>query len=300
MNLRASFSILFGAVSVALLAGAAVASATVITNGEPGAYTGAVKAAAVGSVVLHGPAEVTCKKSILEAAIESDGSAVKAEGKVSSLTFGECGTADVTVEGGGSLAIAATSGGNGTLTSSSAKIKVQFTSLGITCVYATSGTDLGTVTGTNTTESSAALDISSAPITKTEGSFLCGSTGTWSGTYEVTTPSVMAVASEALEAGGVFVTVPKSVNTGGEGKSANVSIVSTGRAEVKNLEVEVLKANRNAYQATGTCVNQTLKNKGDTCTESVKCLTGAKGLPGTLYIASKDPVFLEQTGLECT
>jgi hypothetical protein len=57
------------------------------------------------------------------------------------------------------------------------------------CVFTFNGTQIGTLTSGNP----AKLDVSSAKIPRTGGNFLCGSSGTWTGSYTVNTPSSLYV-----------------------------------------------------------------------------------------------------------
>jgi hypothetical protein len=59
---------------------------------------------------------------------------------------------------------------------------------GVVCIYKTSNTDLGTVSG-----GSPAIYNLSGMIPRTGGSFLCGSSATMTAEYEMTTPSSLAI-----------------------------------------------------------------------------------------------------------
>jgi len=85
----------------------------------------------------------------------------------------------VTAIAGGSLIAHYTTGYNASLTSTGAKIVT--TRLGMTCVYETLNTEMGTATGGNP----ATLDIAAViPINTAESSGLCGTKPTaMSGTY---------------------------------------------------------------------------------------------------------------------
>jgi hypothetical protein len=176
--------------AVALLAFAGSASATTITSPSGTVYTSTVKDVSEGAVKLSGSfTTIQCNASAIEGKIEKHGSGVTAAGAVSSMTFTECNF-PVTVAKKGSLEVHATSGSNGTLTSSGAEISIA-TSIG-TCVFTTSNTNLGTVTGSSSTGGAATKDISGS-IPRTGGNFLCGSSGTLTGSYKGTTPSVAYV-----------------------------------------------------------------------------------------------------------
>jgi hypothetical protein len=180
---------LLAVAAAALMAFAGTASATILTSPSGTTYTGEIKAEA-GTTELHGPfTTVSCKKSTVAGSVESHGASTTAGGKISSLTFTECNF-PVTVLKAGSLEIH-TSGesanGNGTLTSSGAEITIA-TSIA-NCIFTTSSTDVGTLTG----GTPATLAINSAGIPRTGHSIFCGSKGTWTGSYTVSTPGTLLV-----------------------------------------------------------------------------------------------------------
>ena len=170
----------------ALMAFAGVASATTLTSPAGTTYTSTIKATSTESSLDGAFVTVTCAHSAVEGKVESHGAASTAGGKISSLTFSSCNY-PTTVKKAGSLEIHGLGGGNGTLTSTGAEIEIA-TSVG-TCIFTTSATDVGTLTGGTT----AKLDIASAKIPRTGGNFLCGSTGTWTGSYTVNTPDTLLV-----------------------------------------------------------------------------------------------------------
>lgn len=193
-----------------LMAFAGSASAGIFTTEKDGpAWTGAVHATA-GETTLHGAATITCNSSTVQGEITQHGSEVTGKGSITGLTFSEC-NAHVTVKKAGTLEIhthsADPSGGTyGIATSSGAEVSIQITSLGLTCVYTTNNTEVGTVTtsthqflthlmATETKEPdiaiTATIHINSAKIPRTEGSIFCGSSGVWTGTYQITTPDYL-------------------------------------------------------------------------------------------------------------
>jgi hypothetical protein len=193
---------LLAVAATALMAFAATASATTYTSPTGTSYTSTVKAVA-GATSLDGAfVTVTCNKSTVEGKIESHGSGVTAKGSISTLDFTECNF-PVKVLKNGSLEthavlidaekkhVTCTTGIDtciGTTTSTGAEVSIE-TSLG-TCVFSTSSTSIGTLTTTAQTGGKAKLDIAGT-IPRTGGSFLCGSTGTWTGSYTVETPSTL-------------------------------------------------------------------------------------------------------------
>jgi hypothetical protein len=177
-------AVLLAAVVVMALAG--TASATVVTSPAGAAYTGTFSATSTNGQ-LHGSFITTsCGHSLFEGKIESHGASQTAEGKISKLTFTNCNYT-MTVRKGGSWIFHATGGGSGTLTWTGAEFALH-TSIG-ECVFTTSATDIGTVTG----GIGAVLDVNSSSIPRTGGSFFCGSSLTWTANYQFTTPSALLV-----------------------------------------------------------------------------------------------------------
>ena len=184
-------------VTAALMAFAGSASAGTFTYPKHIAYTEDVHAVA-GEDTLHGSATITCKSSTIDGNVASHGNEVTGKISVKTLTFAECGTNDVTVLKGGTLE-AHTHPGNenfetyAILTSTGAEVSVQITSLGVTCIYTTSNTQIGTVTESTHEIITEAKTVGakihlSAKIPRTGGSCFCGSSGEWTGQYEITTP----------------------------------------------------------------------------------------------------------------
>jgi hypothetical protein len=174
----------------ALMAMAGTASATSLTSNEG---TTPTIVAESSNAVLTGPfgfGTIACAKSKVEGPVEKHGAGVTVYGKIKVLTFTECTGGEVTdpVVKPGALEVHSTSTtGNGTVTSIDAQVIIHKTLLG-TCTFntASTGTDIGTLTGSNITKGNAVLDIS-ASIPGT-----CGS-GAWEGNYKVVKPSTLEV-----------------------------------------------------------------------------------------------------------
>jgi len=177
-------------VAAALLAFAGSASATTITSPTGTTYTGTIKLEIEGGLKLHGAfTTIDCTNASIEEKIEKHGAGVTAGGNISSVIVSGCNFA-VTVLKKGSMEIHAQTVGsevNGTVTLSGSEITVA-TSIG-SCIFTTSGTSIGTLTGSQATGSSSTLDIGSSVIPRTAGNFLCGSSGTLTGSFKTTTPS---------------------------------------------------------------------------------------------------------------
>ena len=176
---------------------AGTASATTLTGsgGTLGAGT-TIESAAEGTTTLHPPiGDITCEESTVAGKTENAGGASETvKGAISTLTFSKC-NAEVVVLEPGSLEIhtkTASADNNGTLTSSGAKVTVTF--LGFHCIFSTSGTDIGTVTGSATTGGKATLDIEATiPRTGGRSGAFCGSTAQWTGSYSVSNPSTLNI-----------------------------------------------------------------------------------------------------------
>lgn len=191
MNLSRTLGLV--AMALGALAGmAGSASATYVTSPPGTTYTGPIVAEGE-TVTLTGPfgfGTITCHKSKAEGKVERHGTGVTAAGVISKLTFEECTGGEVTspvVKPGSIEAHGDPTTGDGTITSLNADVTIHKTLLG-TCTFTTSstGTDIGTLTGSNNTKGKATLDIS-ATIPGT-----CGS-GALEGGYVVVTPSTLEI-----------------------------------------------------------------------------------------------------------
>jgi hypothetical protein len=189
MNPRIFFTALVVAAVAVFWACAATATATVAVTSEDEIYTGEIVASSSNSELDGAFVTVKCGSSQVKGAIETHGEGIAASGAVSSLTFSSCNYT-VTVTSTGTLAATATSEGNGTLVSTGAAVSIA-TSIG-TCVFTTNNTAVGSLTGSTSTN--ATWDLNSSKIPRTGGNFLCGSSGTWTGNYTVTTPEALALA----------------------------------------------------------------------------------------------------------
>jgi hypothetical protein len=184
-----------------VLAGSAVA--TTITSPTGRVATPAIKAESEGHIVLHNElAKIECASTI-EGKVEKHGAGVTASGNISALSFTGC-TNDwvVHVNFKGSLEVHWTSGYNGTVTSTG--MKITATRYGVSCIYETSATDIGTITG----GTPATLHLV-ANIPRVGGSFACGgSTAQLTGSYKVTSPSALLIDNSAVSVGGTIITSP--------------------------------------------------------------------------------------------
>ncbi len=146
-------------------------------------------------VVLDPPfGAIECSKSAVSGSASTGGATSTPNGSNSTLTFESC-NATVTVLKKGSLEVhtqGATANDNGLLTSTGTEVTVEF--IGTHCIFATSNTNIGTLTGSDTTKGKATLDISATiPRTGGRSGAFCGSTAAWTGAYTVTAPAFLDI-----------------------------------------------------------------------------------------------------------
>jgi hypothetical protein len=176
---------LLAAAAALMAVGASTASASSLTSPAGTTYTGTVSAESSHSTFHGSFVSVTCTSSTMSGKVEGHGAALTATWRLFSLTFGSCNY-PITVNLTGSLAIHCCWPPRVTW-ELGARITIH-TSIG-ECVFESNNTEVGTFTS----GTPAVIDISSAAIPRTGGSFFCGSTGTWTGSYTVTTPGTLIV-----------------------------------------------------------------------------------------------------------
>jgi hypothetical protein len=207
---------LMAVAAATLMAFAASASATTLTSPTGTTYTGTFAAHSTNFTTHGSFVTVSCTESKLEGKVEQHGAGKTVKGNLTKLTFSGCNfpftvnasgnlefhaVSEITNVGTGKKEIVTcnTAGQvecTGTVTSNQIKLTVA-TSVG-NCVFTTNATDLGTLTPTNDTLSTAVLDIGAPEgktgrIPRTEGNFLCGSSAQWTGSYSFTTPDSLYV-----------------------------------------------------------------------------------------------------------
>ncbi|HEX5989169.1 MAG TPA: hypothetical protein VFY75_03015 [Solirubrobacterales bacterium] len=184
MSLGKLFSVVVvSAVVMGVTAGSA--HATVLTNFTGSTYTGSVSLRENFYIEIHGEGFTTvCSSSNIGGSVTQHGAGVTAQISISTLDFSECNY-PVTVLSKGSLEIHATSGGNGTVTSNGMSITVHGP-FGINCMYQTSNTDIGTLTGTYNFQ--AVIDADGALVPRTGDSIFCGSYGELTRGWKFSTP----------------------------------------------------------------------------------------------------------------
>jgi hypothetical protein len=169
----------------ALMAFMGTAAASVVTSPSGTVYTGTIKATSENYVTLHNSVGTVACNSTLEGKVEQHGAGVIPGGSMKSLTFTGCtnGSVHETIIGG-TFKIHPIGNGRGLLT---LKIKFILTMFGVECGYEANETTVGEITpGEHAT-----LHVN-ATIPRISGSFFCGSTGNWTGSYKFTAPTNMA------------------------------------------------------------------------------------------------------------
>jgi len=156
----------------------------------------AFHAASQGQITLDnefaGELNVGCTWTF-ESEMQAHGSNITDGGQVTSLSISNCSQgASATVTASGSLKIHPISGGpDGTVTWSGANLTTVL--MGVSCTY-TINSDIGRLTGSTTTGSTAKLDLSgSLPLSS--GSLFCGKQVQLTGSFAITAPDALNVTS---------------------------------------------------------------------------------------------------------
>jgi hypothetical protein len=193
--------------------GASTASATVLCKTKVNAkgncpkgwgYEGEIHAVSeIEKPTLTGELmNVECKESTVSGNA-TEGTAVSTEtpnGAIAVLSFSTCNCEVIVVEKGTLEVHAKDDLGNGTVTSTGARITINCTTIfgKVHCEYKTNATDIGTLTGSSTTGETATIDITAEiPIIKTDS--LCGNLAVWHAKYKITTPDPILDVATATE-----------------------------------------------------------------------------------------------------
>jgi len=177
------------AVALAFTLPAGPASATVLENDE-GDHVTFFRASDEAGIVFHASiGSISCAISGLQARmLNAGGSAEAVRAGVRVLSLRWC-REPVIVLRDGELEIdaaGATGEGNGTLASDGLKITVAHR--GFHCVFETEDTEIGVLTGADTTGSVPTIDLNgSIPRAGGGGGVFCGSAAAWTGSYQVIT-----------------------------------------------------------------------------------------------------------------
>ncbi|HET9868168.1 MAG TPA: hypothetical protein VFQ06_12795, partial [Nitrospira sp.] len=184
---------LMAVAAAAMMAFAATASADEITS-SPGVRATSLHATSEGYAVLDAPFGTVKCNSTVAGTVTDQGPGKHVTGSITTLDWSNCTDGKtVFTKINGTLTLDVTATDIGTVWSRGAEVQVIDHNLGIECVYTTStignGTHIGTATGTVGASKDGTLDIDSALIPRTGGSFFCGGSGEWTGSYAVTSPS---------------------------------------------------------------------------------------------------------------
>lgn len=172
--------------AVVLAAFAASASATTLTSSSGTMNVGSTVDLTSTNWQMHGSfITINCNHSVMKGTLGRNGSG-NALVNLDEFYFAGCNYKTEGVNAG-SIEIDSA----GTVRSAGATI-VAHTSVG-ECGYTTNLTDIGTLTDSDDTKGNAILDLNSASIPRTKGSFFCGSAGTWTGNYTVIEPSTLYI-----------------------------------------------------------------------------------------------------------
>ncbi len=179
----------------ALIAGAVMALAAPVGATTVTTTTGGAAATPTihlvnegGHLILKSGSVIISCASTIEATVASHGASAPTISTVSHFTLTGCTNFwHITTVNPGALSIHWTSGHTGTVTWTGAKLAM--TRLGVTCVFETKNTHIGTVTGGNP----ATLHINAfIPIVASESAEICGNTHTWEGSYSTTSALYVA------------------------------------------------------------------------------------------------------------
>jgi hypothetical protein len=172
--------------SLTAFAGSASGAPT-LTSPSGTEYTGYVEATleSGSSALLKAGIEDTCTASLVAGPVITNNE-THARGIVeqAALKFEKC-TKDTETLRGGELTISSA----GVVTAYGFEVRINDTSLGVSCVYG--GGPSGTVLGTLTPGTPAKLNASTTNLKRISGSIFCASLGTWTANYVVTTPGTL-------------------------------------------------------------------------------------------------------------
>ena|SRR5215469_9890453 len=191
---------MLAAAALMSIIGAGGASATELTC-EPGVMCPAetiLHGASEGHVILHPPiGSIECEGTLEGKTSNTGGPSETVSGMRTSFTVNNCnatveilriGTTEVHTDPNDPTGAS----GNGTVTSTGTEGTVEF--LGFHCIFTTNNTDLGTLTGSSTTGSTATFDVSGTiPRTGGRSGAFCGSSAEITGSGKVDTPDFLDV-----------------------------------------------------------------------------------------------------------
>lgn len=188
-------------------AGVHSASATELTCGvSMCAAETTIKAASDSAVVLDAPfGNIECTSTIEGHTTNTGGSTETVTIAITGLTFEPCNSGNTFhALKKGSWEIhtqEANDNNNGIVTWTGAEL--EWIHLGVQCIFTTSSTALGTLTGAVNAGGSPTLDINATiPRTGGSGGAFCGSSAPWTGSYRFNAPSTLNIDQEVKLSGG--------------------------------------------------------------------------------------------------
>ena len=178
------------AAALTAVSGASTASATTLTcpSGFHCTEFTTIHAVSEGKAVLDSLiGNIECESTVHIETLNTGGTGISISATVLTLIFNNCNST-VSVLANGSLVIIGEAGNKGELKSSGAKVTVEKS--GFHCIFETSNTKIGTVTGGTT----AKLDISATiPRVGGRSGAFCGSSAPWTGSYSIDTPDTLNI-----------------------------------------------------------------------------------------------------------
>ena len=188
------------AAALMAFAGAGTASADELCKNLTGSaceQANAISSVNVGNVTLTTTFKnVVCEESKVAGSVTEQGAGKTILGNITTLDFSKC-NCEVKVLKNGTLSATNIAGtDNGTVSSNGAEVTVfcEKTIVGaVHCIYATTNTHLGVLTGSKKVEETAVLHAEEAEIPRLKTDFICAEKAKWDATYSVTEPDTLQV-----------------------------------------------------------------------------------------------------------
>lgn len=158
---------------------------------------------------------------------------------------------------------------------------------GFHCIYKTSSTDIGTLTGSANTESNPTLDIEATiPRTGGRSGAFCGSTAKWTGSYKVTAPNPLNVDDT--------VDIQLAAPTFGVDQTLMVTATNTGNVTWMRLSEDWTIDSGAWFVDLNESCEPKKRNPGESCTRKLKCLSAGK-MTWSMKVESDKEVTRERT-----
>jgi hypothetical protein len=305
-----AIAVLAGAAFLAVIGASPAAAATVLCT-EAANPCPVEKTDGVGTEIkasLSGTSKLTtsflnieCSKSSINAKVTTTGETIDAN--VEGLTFEEC-NCEVKVLKKGTLQLKYTNGTNATVTSTGTEVTTKCSTIfgNVHCIYNTTATDLGTMTGGNP----ATTDTEGVNLPRLSTDSLCAEKANWDVKYEVTSPKPLffepnkAVEETALctEAASPCL----AAKTDGTGTEIKASLLSGTQSKLTTPynNIECSKSSLTAkVTSTGKTIDGGIEGLSfEECNCEVKVL--AKGTLELEHVAGSSNATVKSTGTEVT